>query len=80
MTDQQQLQPVPIQRWDSKPTSGRSVYKGRESGDWFWQCDLHDEDPVPDDQWGRATTMREAFDLAVAHASSCHFRAVRPQR
>lgn len=76
MTDLMTKQPVRITGWPGKPTSGRSVYKGRETGAWVWQCDLHDEDPVPDDQWGTAATMVEAALAAIEHARVCPFKAV----
>jgi len=67
--------PVWITRWPGKPTSGRSVYRGRDSGAWYWQCDLHpDEDWT--DEWGIADTWGEVMAAAIAHAVHCSFVAV----
>lgn len=68
---------APIQRWQGKHYSGRLVYKGRESGDWYWQCDLHSEEPVPDDQWGVFRTQHWAFIAALTHTLTCPYRAAK---
>lgn len=68
--------PVQITSWPGKPTSGRFVYPGRESGVWYWQCDLHSEDPVLDDQWGMTDTWAAAMSGALTHATACPFVAV----
>jgi len=59
-------------RWPGMPTSGRFVYQSRLRGGWYWQCDLHDDNPSLPDQWGEGfKTMRAAFDAAMEHAEVC---------
>lgn len=60
-----------VTRWEGKPTSGRYVYRGAITGDWFWQCDLHDEYEDGDGTDGSALTMPEALRAALAHAAEC---------
>lgn len=61
-----------LTRWPGKPTSGCFVYRSRAREGWYWQCDLHDEDPALPDQYGELVpTMQEAFASALAHAHVC---------
>ena len=71
---------MPVQRWPNKPTSGRYVYKGKTSGRWYWQCDLHpgEEDEfggcyAEEGTYGEARTWRESFAMALLHARQCLF-------
>ena len=50
-----------------KPTSGRFVYKARDTGRWYWQCDLCG---APS-QTMTVDTMQAAFTEAIDHAQSC---------
>lgn len=62
-------------RWPGKPTSGRYVYKSRSEGEWYWQCDLHDDPVVLPEQYGEGwLTMQGAFRDAMAHARVCSAR------
>ena len=54
-------------RHAGKPTSGRFVYKARETGRWYWQCDLCG---APS-QTMTVDTMQAAFAEALDHAPWC---------
>jgi hypothetical protein len=61
-----------LTRWPGKPTSGRFVYRSRVRGGWYWQCDLHDDDPSLLSQYGGlVSSMQEALAGALAHAAVC---------
>lgn len=64
---------VATTRWPGKPTSGRLVYRGRETGRWYWQCDLHPEDWAQPDQWGMHRAWGDALTACLAHAQVCPF-------
>jgi hypothetical protein len=53
-----------------KPTSGRFVYKTRDGGGWYWQCDLHDDEDA-ENGGPVVKTMQEAFAGALRHAETC---------
>jgi len=70
-------------RHEGKPTSGRYVYAGFESGGtrltgvWYWQCDLCGEDGCDlcgEDEcvaFGESNSMLGAFAQAFEHANFC---------
>lgn len=67
--------PIPVAspshtRWEGKPTSGRYVYQGRESGRWWWQCDLCEEPNYGEGALGWED-QRGAWDEAMRHTLLC---------